>query len=182
MITNLTKTHSNIFILESKIFRLDFHSNDYSDTSLQQMDATMVDNYDYNGTIHFIEPFENPLGEEPFITEMVSNYGTLWKFKECVKAWSFGVSRFKKYVYLRHCAHGTNHFLNWNIDEEVSQLENHHNDSVVMTLQLVNDVGVSLQHTHSIVFRVDQGDYFDLDALLAILPSTSSVAPLQEDF
>lgn len=29
---------------------------------------TMVDNYDYNGTTHFIEPFVNPLDEEPFIT------------------------------------------------------------------------------------------------------------------
>lgn len=138
----------------------------------------MEDNYDYNGTIHFIEPFVNPLGETPFIEEMESNYGTLWQFKDCVKAWSFGVSRFKKYVYLRHCEQNSTHFLNWNTNEKFSLLENHHNDYVVMTLQAVDDGGMSLEHTHSIVMRVDRGASFDLDALLAILPSTSSVAPL----
>lgn len=46
----------------------------------------------------------------------------------------------------------------------------------------MDDGGRSLQHTHSIVLRIDSGAQFDLDALLTVFPSTSLVASLQEDF
>lgn len=100
---------------------------------------TMESNYDYNRTIYFIEPFQNPLGDEPFITDMVSNYRALWQFKNCVKAWSFGMSRFKNFVYLRHCEHRSIHFFNWNTNEKVTLLKNHYNDYVVITLQAIDD-------------------------------------------
>ena len=59
-------------------------------------------NYDYGVTQHHLEPFVNPRGDEPFIEEMADSYGALWQFKEHVATWSFGVNRWKDYVYLRY--------------------------------------------------------------------------------
>jgi hypothetical protein len=43
-----------------------------------------TDAYDYLGMSHFIEEFQNPFTDRPFISEMVENYGTLWKFRDCI--------------------------------------------------------------------------------------------------
>ena len=37
-----------------------------------------VDNYDYSPSLPFIEEFENPFENVPFIEEMEENYGKLW--------------------------------------------------------------------------------------------------------
>ena len=58
----------------------------------------------------------------------------MWQFKVCVADFTFGVSRFKNYVFLKHREQNSNTFLNWNTDEKVSLIENHHNDFIVLTL------------------------------------------------
>ena len=49
--------------------------------------------YNYSHIELLIEPFQNPLGEVPFFEEMAENYGKLWKFKDVVVHWNFGVNR-----------------------------------------------------------------------------------------
>jgi hypothetical protein len=50
------------------------------------------DGYDYSRMSHFIEEFQNPFADKPFISEMEENYGLLWQFKDCVVGWILGVS------------------------------------------------------------------------------------------
>ena len=140
------------------------------------------DDYDYSSTMHYIEPFQSSFGDTPFITLIVSNYGSLWKFKDCVLSWTFGISRFKKFVYLTHWEHGSPTFLTWNSNEKVAFIEQHHQDYVVIAVEAVHDNGQALNHNHSIVVKVgDQGAQFDMDALMQFLPWTSMSA-LQEPF
>jgi hypothetical protein len=35
------------------------------------------DNYDYLGMVHFIEEFQNPFADKPFIAKMEENIGSL---------------------------------------------------------------------------------------------------------
>jgi hypothetical protein len=42
-----------------------------------------MDGYDYSGMSHFIEEFQNPFTDKPFISEMEENYGSLWKRGYC---------------------------------------------------------------------------------------------------
>lgn len=133
------------------------------------------ENYDYSSTTPFMEPFQNPLGETPFIYDMPSNYGSLWQFKDCVAAWTFGFSRFKNYVYLRHREHNSPNFLVWNNNEKVMFIEQHHKDYIVIALQAVDDMGRAQQHTHSLVIKVhDRGAKFDMDALMDSLQDFST--------
>jgi hypothetical protein len=37
------------------------------------------DGYDYSAMSPFIEEFQNPFSDRPFITEMEENYGILWQ-------------------------------------------------------------------------------------------------------
>ena len=106
---------------------------------------------------------------------MQSNYGSLWQFKDCVSAWTFGFSRFKNYVYLRHREQGSSNFLVWNNNEKVTFIELHHTDYIVIALQAVDDRGRAQQHTHSLVIKVhDMGAQFDMDALMDSLPDFST--------
>ena len=129
-----------------------------------------------------MEPFENPFGDTLFIIEMVSNNRLLWKFKDCVAGWMFGVSRFKKFVYLRHREYGSLDFLTRNTNEKVPFIKQHHQEYIVIALEAVDDTGRELNHNHSIVVKVrDQGAQFDLDALMLFQPGTS-ISELQEPF
>ncbi len=56
------------------------------------------DLYDYSITAHHLQPFVNPLNDEPFIDEMANSYGMLWEFKDHISTWTFGVNRWKNYV------------------------------------------------------------------------------------
>ena len=78
-----------------------------------------VDNYDYSPSLPFIDEFENPFKNVPFIEEMEENYGKLWQFKNCVRFWTLGVSRFKNYVYLLHRESNRGNFLPLNLNEKV---------------------------------------------------------------
>jgi len=65
-----------------------------------KMEAT--DDYIYYNTKDHLELFVNPLKDEPFIDEMVGTYGKLWKFKGHIGTWTFGLSKFRNYVFLRY--------------------------------------------------------------------------------
>ena len=133
-----------------------------------------VDNYNYSPSLPFIAKFKNPFENVPFIEEMEENYGKLWQFKECVRFWTLGVSRFKNYVYLLHRKSSRGSFLPLNLDEKVILLENFYQKYVVITLQAVDKDGADTKHFHSIVVKIGQGvAVFDINGLLDTLIGTS---------
>ena len=133
-----------------------------------------VDDYDYSPSLPFIAEFENPFENMPFIEEIEENYSKLWQFKECVRFWTLGVSRFKNYVYLLHRESSRGSFLPLNLNEKVILLENFYQEYVVITLQAVNRDGVDTKHIHSIVVKIGQGVVaFDINGLLDTLTGTS---------
>ena len=58
--------------------------------------------YDYSASEPFIERFNKWEGEEPFLNDAAELYGELWQFKKDVQAWTFGLNRFKNYIFFRH--------------------------------------------------------------------------------
>ena len=94
----------------------------------------LVENYNYSPSLPFMDEFENPFENVPFIDEMEENYGKLWQFKNCVRFWTLGVSRFKNYVYLLHRESNRGNFLPLNLNEKMILLENFYQEYVVITL------------------------------------------------
>ena len=126
-----------------------------------------IDDYNYSSSLPFITKFENPFENVPFIEEMEENYGKLWQFKECIRFWTLGVSRFKNYVYLLHRESSRGSFLPLNLNEKVILLENFYQEYIVITLQAVNRDGADTKHIHSIVVKIGQGvAAFDINGLL----------------
>ena len=133
-----------------------------------------VDEYDYSLSLPFIDKFENPFENVPFIEEMEENYGKLWQFKKCVRFWTLGVSRFKNYVYLLHRESTRGSFLPLNLNEKVILLENFYQEYVVIKLQAIDRDGVDTKHIHSIVVKIGEGVVaFDINGLLDTLSRTS---------
>ena len=140
------------------------------------------EDYDYSATLLFIEPFTRWAGDEPFISDMLETYGKLWQFKSSVNFWSFGVNRFKDYVFFRHRVNETTLYVNWNINEKISLVECHQRHYMLIVLQAVDDDGREIPYNHSIVcHEEDTRGTFDLDTLLAFLQGTS-VETLAKDF
>ena len=134
----------------------------------------LVEDYDYSPSLPFIKEFENPFENVPFIDEMEENYGKLWQFKNCVRFWTLGVSRFKNYVYLLHRESNRGNFLPLNLNEKVILLESFYQEYVVITLQAVDSDGADTEHIHSIVVRIGEGvAAFDIIGLLDTLTGTS---------
>lgn len=102
-----------------------------------------LDNYDYWSTTLFIELFQNPLRETPFIYEMESNNITMWQFKDCVATWTFEFNQFKNYMYLRHCEHTSPNFLVCN-NKNFTLIEHHHKYYIFIALQANDDMGRAL--------------------------------------
>ena len=133
-----------------------------------------VNNYDYSSSLPFIAEFENPFENVPFIEEMEENYGKLWQFKQYVRFWTMGVSRFKNYVYLLHRESMRGNFLPLNLNEKVILLEKFYQEYVVITLQAVDRDGADTKHIHSIVVKIGKGvAAFDINGLLDTLSGTS---------
>jgi hypothetical protein len=140
------------------------------------------DNYDYSVTKLHLNPFLNPLNDEPFISEMEDTYGTLWEFKDHISTWSFGVNRWKNYVYLRYRVQGKTNYLPWNINEKVTLIEEHQSNYVVIVLREVDDKGRNKDHCHSIVINVNSyHGKFDLENLMTFLEG-SQMEALNADF
>jgi hypothetical protein len=126
-----------------------------------------TDGYNYSGMSHFIEEFQNPFIDRPFISEMEENYMSLWQFRDCVVGWSLGVSRYKGYIHLLHKELNSPTFLPLNILEKVILIEQFHGQYIVIGTQAVNAEGVELEHVHSIVVKVgDVSTQFDVDGML----------------
>ena len=117
----------------------------------------LVEDYDYFPSLPFIDEFENPFENVPFIDEMEENYGKLWQFKNCVRFWTLGVSRFKNYVYLLYRESNRGNFLPLNLNEKVILLESFYQEYVVITFQAVDSDGTDTEHIHSIVVRIGKG-------------------------
>lgn len=140
------------------------------------------DTYDYSVTSHHLQPFVNPFGDEPFISEMEDSFGQLWEFKKHISRWSFGVNRWKKYVFLRYKVEDKPGFLTWNINEKVMFIDAHHEDYVVLVLREVDDTGKSGKHCHSIVMSVHSNHaQFDLETLMTFLEG-SNMESLNNEF
>ena len=149
---------------------------------LQVQNMAGEEDYDYSATLPFVEAFTGWARDEPFITDMPETYGKLWQFKSCVNSWSFGVNRFKDYVFLRHRVNGTTLYVNWNLNEKISLVECHQRHYMLIVLQAVDNDGRDIPHNHSIVcHEEDTRGTFDLDTLLAFLQGTS-LETLAEDF
>jgi hypothetical protein len=134
-----------------------------------------VDNgYNYSSSQSFLSAFKNPFPNKEFIEDMPENYGFLWCFKDCVRKWSLGISKFKKYVYLLHQEQHRHVFLPLNINEKVTLVEPFHQEYILIGLRAVDEFGVDLDHIHSIVVKVgSEGAQFDLHGFVSILPGTA---------
>ena len=105
---------------------------------------------------------------------MEENYGKLWQFKNCVRFWTLGVSRFKNHVYQLHWESNRGNFLPLNLNEKVILLESFYQEYVVITLQAVDSNGADTEHIHSIVVKIGEGvAAFDINGLLDTLTGTS---------
>jgi hypothetical protein len=141
-----------------------------------------MDEYDYSLTQPHLQLFVNPLNDEPFIAEMEDTFGTLWEFKEHVSNWSFGVNRWRNYVYLRYRVRGKTNYLPWNPKEKVTLIEDHQKNYVVIGLREVDDHGKHKEHCHSIVINVHSPHAkFDLENLMTFLEG-SQMESLNEEF
>jgi hypothetical protein len=126
--------------------------------------------YNYSRMSHFIEEFQNPFIDRPFISEMEESYGSLWKFRDCVVGWSLGVSRYKGYTHLLHKESNSPAFLPLNVLEKVILIEQFHARYIVIGIQVVNAEGVELEHVYSIVVKVGDGStQFDVEGMLTNL-------------
>ena len=105
---------------------------------------------------------------------MEENHGKLWQFKDCIRSWILGVSRFKNDIYLLHRESSRGSFLPLNLDEKVTLLENFYQEYVVITLQAIDARGKDTQHIHSIGVKIGDGVVvFDINRLLDTLTGTS---------
>ena len=133
-----------------------------------------TDGYDYSRMSHFIEEFQNPFTNRPFISEMGENYGSLWQFTDCVIGWSLGVSRYKGYIHLLHKESNSPTFLPLNVLEKVILIEQFHVKYIVIGIQVVNAKGIELEHIHSIIVKVgDRSTQFDIEGMLTNLSNTA---------
>ena len=69
---------------------------------------------------------------------------------------TFGVLRFKSYVYFLHCESIQVPFLSLNVFEEVTVLELFHKEYVVITIQSKTLSSEDMQHIHSIVVKLGE--------------------------
>ena len=130
--------------------------------------------YDYSAIAPFLEPFNKWVQPEPFFTESEELYGKLWQCKAVVESWTFGVKRFKKYVFLRYKVKDSTTYLNWNLNEKVALIENHQKNYMVITLLAHTNDGESIKHSHSIVCHEDDHcGIFDFYTLITDLQSAS---------
>jgi predicted patatin/cPLA2 family phospholipase len=49
-----------------------------------------TNDYDFSALTPFIKKFENLFNKE-FIVEELEDYGTLWKYGNCIKSWTLGM-------------------------------------------------------------------------------------------
>jgi len=57
------------------------------------------DAYDYSLIMYHLQSFVNLLNDKPFIVEMEDSYVSLWEFCQHILNWSFGVNKWKNYVF-----------------------------------------------------------------------------------
>ena len=97
-------------------------------------------------------------------------------------SWTFGVNRFKNYVFLRYRVQGTTTYMPWNIKEKVTLIEEHNRDYVILVLREVDELGKQVDHSHSIVIDTNSSHgKFDLKSLMTALEG-SEMESLNDSF
>ena len=140
------------------------------------------DAYDYSVTKHHLQPFVNPLTSQPFFEEMAETYGDLWEFRPHIPTWTFGVSRWKNFVFIRYREERSNTYLPWNLKEKVAIIESHREDFIVIVLREVDENGIEQDHCHSIVIDTNKHHArFDIDNLMTFLDG-SEMSSLNNEF
>lgn len=140
------------------------------------------DAYDYSLTKPHMEPFSNPIKDGPFITKMEDSYGELFQLKSHIESWSFGVSRWKDYVFLWYKVKGQLGYLVWNLNEKVMFIDAHHDNYILVVLREVDDARKAGKHCHSIVLNVNSNEAaFDLENLMTLLEG-SKMESLNQQF
>ena len=124
---------------------------------MQVKAMAISEGYDYFAMSPFIEEFQNPFPDRPFISELEDNYGSPWQLKKCVTGWTLGVSRHKGHLLLLHKEANSPAFLPLNVLEKVILVEQFHGQYIVIGIQAVTREGSELQHVHSIVVKVGAG-------------------------
>ena len=69
--------------------------------------------YDYSQSSPFLEEFDNPFSNKPFIDELEENYRKLWQFRSCVDSWTLKVI----FIKMRQ----NHNFETWRIEGECFQ-------------------------------------------------------------
>lgn len=135
--------------------------------------------YDYGGIIQHLEPFINPFKDEKF-SKNEGSYGEMWEFKDHINGWSFGVNKFRRFVFLRARTTGSSTYINWNVFEKVSIIECVRSQFIVIVIWAVDGDGTEQQHMHSIVIDISKKHAeFDSQDLMNYMKGTI-FAPLIE--
>ena len=129
--------------------------------------------YDYSKTELHIEPFEYAVPSTSFIEEDAESYGNLWRFKQHISEWTFGIVKQKGYVFFKYKIDDIAQFYTWNIMEKVESIKDHREHYIVIVLREVDEAGMATNHNHSIVIDVDETHgKFNLENLMASLQGT----------
>ena len=129
--------------------------------------------YDYSKTGLHIEPFEYAVPSTSFIEEDVKSYGNLWRFKQYILEWTFGIAKKKGYVFLKYKIDDIAQFYTWNIMEKVESIEDHREHYIIIVLREVDDAGMATSHNHCIVIDLKYTHAkFNIENLMASLQGT----------
>ena len=138
--------------------------------------------YDYSKTELHIEPFEYALPSTSFIEENAESYANLWRFKQHISEWTFGIAKQKSYVFLKYKIDDIAQFYTWNIMEKVESIEDHRKHYIVIVLREVDEAGMATSHNHSIVNDVEYTHAkLNIESLMASLQGTD-MESLNDEF
>ena len=138
--------------------------------------------YDYSKTELNIEPCKYAVPSTSFIEEDAKSYSDLWRFKQHISEWTFGISKQKGYVFLKYKIDDITQFYTWNIMEKVESIEDHREHYIVIVLKEVDEASIATSHNHSIVIDVDETHgKFDLKNLMVSLQGTD-MESLNDEF
>ena len=129
-----------------------------------------IQSYDHSKMELHIKPFEYAVPSTSFIEEDTESDGDLWRFKQHITEWMFGISKQKGYAFLKYKIDDIAQFYTWNIMEKVESIEDHREHYIIIVLREVDEAGMATSHNHSIVIDVDDTHgKFDIENLMASL-------------
>ena len=138
--------------------------------------------YNYSKTELHIEPFEYAVPSTSFIEEDAESYGDLWRFKQHISEWTFGIAKQKGYVFLKYKIDDITQLYTWNIMEKVESIEDHREHYIIIVLREVDEASMATSHNHSTVIDVEYTHAkFNIENLMASLQGTD-MESLNDEF